>query len=167
MGRAQKFDHFIVSSVLACRPQFVSLLHGERCDFELDGLPRRVFDERVAAVKIECPRNLPDSKHDRSPVGPDLDLRPPPTEEVEKPRRLLVFGLHARFRQDDVRAKFLGDVIRHDFACALGLSVFECQPKLVEPMARQMKSLEHRLRDPATAIIRAKRAVLHNHHRCV
>src|SRR5437016_10116705 len=106
VGRAQELDDFVVVAVLASRPQVASLFHGKRCDFELDGLPRRVFDKRVTAMEIKRPGNLPDAEYHRSPIGPDLDLRPSPMEKVQESRGLFVFGFYTRLRQDDVRSEF-------------------------------------------------------------
>src|SRR5258708_5145666 len=167
VGCAQEFDDFIVVAIPACRPQLARLLHCKRHDFELDGLPGRVFDKCVTAVEIERPGNLPDAEYHRSPVAPDFDLRSAPMEEVQESRGLFVLGFHTRLWQDDVRPELLCAIVWSHLACYLGLRVLECQSELIETVPGQMKTLEHRPRDPTPAVIRAQGAVLHNHHPCV
>src|SRR5438876_9001366 len=102
-----------------------------RQDFQLQCLPRRMFQEGVTRLELPEFRNLSDAEHDRSPIGAHLELSSLRSKQIQPSRWTFVLRLHTRFRKNDVGAEKLRHIVFHHLACAFRLSTVKRQPELI------------------------------------
>src|SRR2546428_10698670 len=100
-----------------------------------------MFDQRITRLELSVFRNVTDAENNRSVVRSNLELARFRPEQIQKSRWPLVFGLHARFRKDDIGAEILGHIIFHYLACALRLCAIEGQAELIQPSFGQILTI--------------------------
>src|ERR1035441_2327673 len=125
-------------------PYFLDLTESVRFDFQFNRVFRGVFQQGVTRIEFEVAGDVTKADDYRTTEGVCLTIS---HERSDRPQHFsLVFGLHARSGQDDVRIEMTRDFIRHDLECALRLGFVERQTKLIEAMRPDSPALNPALR---------------------
>src|SRR5579884_3809548 len=100
---------------------------------------RSVLHEGVRGFELELPRDIADSKDDRSPESANFSVLGRLGGSIER-------GFDRALRQNDVGTKNSGHIVPHDFECPLGLRSRESQTELVEAVGANKVLLRHLFR---------------------
>src|SRR5579872_1459758 len=156
--QTEEFEQVVVPAFADRIVQLAHLAESFRQDFKLDGIIRRMFDERVAGLELKLAREFADAQHDR-PTEPAALAE----DRVHGDRRLQA-RLHRTFRENDIGVEQLRHILLHDLEGTFSLRLVKGKQELVEAVVRQSELREQRPPNPAEAIVGSQHMVFHHQH---